>query len=445
MMNRRDFSKLLLATGASALAPGCNSEGVTPAVSAQQATDQTCDLLIKGGTVVDPAQKLHAVMDIAVKGRKILAVSKDFPADRASLVFSAKNKIVTPGWVDLHVHCFEDAGGVNADHYCLGRGTTTALDAGSAVVNGPLEIDNFIKHVVETSQTRVYQALSMRGVGGSVPNTPDITLDRLKRLLDPEVIAQAALNNKPVVVGIKGRLIAWNQYFDPSSAVERESIIMQMALEASKRAQVPLLLHYTNPKTPMPEILKMLRKGDVMTHTFNPLENGILDANGKILPAMREARQRGVLFDVGAYHVSYFSFDVMEKALQQDFPPDTISSDIHSSFTTMYPLDDFPIVASKFFALGMKLDDIIDRVTVRAAQAFPFASHGGTTGTGTLKPGSDADISLFELQEGTFNWVDTIPPRSQSNLKIGTRVGHQRLVNTATVCRGKLWVNQSEI
>jgi dihydroorotase len=311
------------------------------------------------------------------------------------------------------------------------------------VVNGPLEIDNFIKHVVETSQTRVYQALSMRGVGGSVPNTPDVTLDRLKSLLNPEAIAQAALNNKPVVVGIKGRLIPWKQYVD--SPEERESIIMQMALEASKRAQVPLLLHYTGPKHPMPEILKMLRKGDVMTHTFNPLENGILDANGKILPAMREARQRGVLFDVGAYHVSYFSFDVMEKALQQDFPPDTISSDIHSSFTTMYPLDDFPIVASKFFALGMKLDDIIERVTIRAAQAFPFASHSGTTGIGTLKPGSEADIGLFELQEGTFNWVDTIPPKSQPGLKVGRRVGHQRLVNTATVCRGKLWVNQADV
>src|SRR5437867_10172267 len=102
MMNRRDFSKLLIATGASALAPAaCNSEGGAPAVSAQQATDQTCDLLLKGGTIVDPSQKLHAVMDVAVKGRKILAISKDFPPDKASLVFSVKNKIVTPGWVDL--------------------------------------------------------------------------------------------------------------------------------------------------------------------------------------------------------------------------------------------------------------------------------------------------------------------------------------------------------
>ncbi len=72
----------------------------------------------------------------------------------------------------------------------------------------------------------------------------------------------------------------------------------------------------------------MLRKGDVITHTFHGLEESILDARGRVLPAVRKAVEQGIHFDVG-HGAESFSFDITEKALQQDLLPGTISSDVH--------------------------------------------------------------------------------------------------------------------
>jgi hypothetical protein len=137
MLTRRRFSQLLI--GSPLLAAnsfGC-AAGAAPVSGAQDmgaALTQSRDLLIKGGTVIDPSQNLHALLDVAVKDGKILQVAPDIPADGSRTVISAKGKIVTPGLIDVHVHVFEGVGptGVNADQYCLGRGVTTAVDAGSA-------------------------------------------------------------------------------------------------------------------------------------------------------------------------------------------------------------------------------------------------------------------------------------------------------------------------
>ncbi len=157
MLTRRQFSKLTL--GSALLASGklgrADGPPLSPRQGATQLPSKDCDLLIKGGTVIDPGQHLHAVLDVAVKDGKILEVSRDFPEDRARRVVSAKDKIVTPGFIDIHVHCFDGVGGgMNADHYCLGRGVTTVVDAGSA---GYLMIGGFVGSTWSiTSITRIY-------------------------------------------------------------------------------------------------------------------------------------------------------------------------------------------------------------------------------------------------------------------------------------------------
>src|SRR6266699_6285720 len=132
MLTRRQFSKLIVGSGL--LASGnFEAASASPAQGAEQAATPDCDVLIKGGTVIDPGQNQHAPLDVAVKDGKILEVSPDIPVARARSVVSAKGKIVTPGLVDAHVHVFEGMGPipVNADLYCLDRGVTTAVDTGS--------------------------------------------------------------------------------------------------------------------------------------------------------------------------------------------------------------------------------------------------------------------------------------------------------------------------
>lgn len=136
MLRRRQFSRSLLARGTALLAsetlPSPAKLQAGSNESSDQSADQSCDLLIKGGTLIDPGQHLHTPLDVAVKGGKILEMPREIPESRAAVVYSAKDKIVTPGFIDLYVHCFEGVGsGMNADHYCLGGGVTTVVDAGS--------------------------------------------------------------------------------------------------------------------------------------------------------------------------------------------------------------------------------------------------------------------------------------------------------------------------
>jgi len=413
MLTRRTFSKYLLSGGAALLVP----ENVLPAGKSPRSSDREptkdCDLVVKGGTVIDPGQRIHAQMDVAIKDGKILEVSANFPEARALKTVLAVGKIVTPGLVDLHVHCFDGFGGINADHYCLGRGTTTVVDCGSA---GYPAIQGFVRYVVNTSITRVFALVDIGALGTIVG-----TKDTLKNLdwVNPELTARAAAESKPAVVGIKVRLQKSIQGANDLECLRR-------ALEAAEASQLPLMAHISDPYSSLPDILKMMRKGDVFTHIYNDHPHGILDSGGKILPEVLEARERGILFD-SAHGRSHFSFDTAEKALQQDFLPDSISTDL-SEGNTSGPVYDLPTTISKFLAMGMGLDKAIERVTARPAAAFNFGIQ-----LGSLRPGSDADVSIFELRDGNFEFVDANQQK---------RSGRQRLINTAVVCRGQLFTNE---
>src|ERR1700680_3767266 len=153
MLTRREFSRYFLAGSTALLGADKFLPAGNPPVYSDQSSSQDCNLLIKGGTVIDPGQHLHAALDVAVKDGKILEVSRDFPEDRARRVVSAKDRIVTPGLIDLHALVFEGvaSGGVNADHYCMGRGVTTVVDTSSGY---PL-IAGLRKYVINTSSTRI--------------------------------------------------------------------------------------------------------------------------------------------------------------------------------------------------------------------------------------------------------------------------------------------------
>jgi dihydroorotase len=416
VLTRREFSKLLAIIWPAVLPSGSARFEPSPDVPEEQSANQKCDLLIKGGTVIDPGQHLHAPMDVAVKDGKILEVSQGFPDDRALQVVSAKDKVVTPGLIDVHVHCFDGVGlvGVNADRYCLGRGVTTAVDAGST---GYPAIAGFRKYVINTSSTRIRAMVDVGALGVLVGGTSGAM--RNLEWVNPELAAKAARENKPDVVAIKVRLA------EDFEAGAQDLECLKRAVEAGEASGLPLMVHILGPYSPLPDLLKMLRKGDIFTHCFNGRNHGVIDASGKILPEVLEARHRGVLFDI-AQGTFNLSFDVAEKCLEQNFLPETISTDL-SSRAINGPVFDMPTMVSKFMALGLSIDKAIEMATVNPARMFNYGVE-----LGTLKPGNEADISIFELRDGSFEFFDSNKQK---------RVGRQKLVSTASVRRGQVFVN----
>jgi dihydroorotase len=412
MLNRREFSRYFLAGGAALLAPGSVWPAVNASASPQQNSNQTFDLLIEGGTVIDPEQNLNAPLDVAVKDGKIAEVSRNIPKERALKVISAKDKIVTPGFIDLHAHCFDGIGpGMNADRSCLSRGVTTVVDAGSA---GYATFPNFRKYIINASATRIVALVNIGAMGTAVTPGSLLNLD----WVNPQLTAKTAMDNKPVVVGIKIQI--GNAITGPN-----DMECLERAVEAAEITRLPLMAHIEDSYSPLPGILKMLRKGDVYTHCFNSRTHGILDANGKILPEAREARERGVFFDP-AQGQTHLNFDVAEKCFQQNFLPDTISTDL-TVITAERRVYDLPTMVSKFMAIGISLDKAIGMVTANAARVFDYGTQ-----LGTLRLGSEADISIFDLRDGKFEFEDSDG---------GKRTGRQMLVNKAVVRRGQLFLN----
>ena len=345
-------------------------------------------------------------------------MAPNIPVDQASRVVNASGKLVTPGWIDLHVHCYNGVTfGVNVDHYCVGRGTTTVIEAGST---GYLGIGQFVKDVVNTSLTRVFALVHIVPVGDTT--MLNHLLDDMKNI-SPQWTAMAAEANRPAVVGIKVHLSTVYS----TNPKDTEMEILKRALAAAEGCHMPLMVHIDQTYYPLPMSLKMLRKGDIRTHCFSqwPIDSP-LDANGKLLPEVREARDRGVIFDVGA-GFRHFGFDIAEKCMHQGFMPDTISTDLNRMLATERVYD-LPMMVSRFLATGMDLDTAIACVTRNPAKVFNYGVQ-----IGTLRPGSEADIAIFELREGKFEFRD---------VNAQTRIGRQRLVNKAVVCRGEFLINE---
>jgi dihydroorotase len=411
-MNRRDFSKFILTGGAALLAPGAALRNAEAAPAPQQNSTDKFDLLIEGGTVIDPGQNINGAMDVAVHQGKILEVSKNIARDRAAKIVSAKDRIVTPGFIDLHAHCYDGLGiGMNADRSCLSRGVTTMVDAGSA---GYVAFPNFRKYVINASTTRIAALVHINAIGTMMSEGGMANLS----WVNPQLTAKMAIDNKPVAVGIKIQL---SKAITGSNDMEG----LRRAIEAGKIAGLPVMVHIDEPYSPLPDILKLLRKGDIFTHIYNNHTHGILDANGKIIPEAKEARERGVIFDP-AQGQTHLSFDVAEKCLQQDFLPDTISTDL-TAVTVERRVFDLPTMVCKFLALGISLEKAIAMVTANPARVFNYGVQ-----IGSLRPGSEADVSIFELRDGKFDFEDS------DGVK---RTGRQMLLNKAVVRRGQLIVN----
>ena len=347
----------------------------------------THDLVVAGGRVLCPATGTDCIADVAIDGGRIAAVGEALQGRER---LDAGGLLVVPGLIDLHVHVYDGVShyGIDADRYLLRRGTTTGIDVGSA---GAQTFPGLRRLVIEQAQTRVYAYLHI-AVQGMITRLVGELEDI--RWASVEQCVRVAEANRDVIAGVKLRAGYQMVGPDPRPAVK-------LALEASGALGLPLMVHVIDMGMPLPELLVQLRPGDVVTHCFHGNDGGLLDADGRVWPEAFEARERGILFDVG-HGVGSFTWRVARAALAQGFPPDSISSDIHA-YNHAGPVHDLPRTLSKLLHLGMPLDEVIAAATVRVATHL---AHVAPAGLGTLAPGAPGDVSLLERQRGRFALVD---------------------------------------
>ncbi|MGH9406818.1 MAG: amidohydrolase/deacetylase family metallohydrolase [Terriglobia bacterium] len=371
------------------------------------------DVLVKGGRVIDPSQNIDAVRDVAIGDGRIRRVDAGIPRERARRVIEAAGKLVTPGLVDIHTHVFPFTGpyGLEADPHCVRKGVTSVIDAGTS---GSFTFPALLHYNIRRSRTRIRALLHVVAIGMVAGSTPDMGELEDLRYCAPKLAVACARANAGVIVGFKVRFS--KQY---TGANDLEG--MKRAREAADEARLPLMIHIGGSHSPLGAFLKLMRKGDVVTHCFNGHPNGIVDAQGKITGEVSDARQRGVRFDVG-HGAGSFAFRVAEKCLEQGFGPDTISTDLYSA-NVDGPVYDLPVTLGKFMCLGMSLAEVIRRTTTNAAETFDFGAE-----VGTLAPGAEADVSVFELRDGRFPFTDT---------EGQTRYGRQELAPVVTLRAGE--------
>ena len=378
------------------------------------------DLLIKGGQVIDPSQKLSAERDIAISGSKVARVASNLAETEARQILNARNRIVTPGLIDLHVHVYDGVAplGIPADPNCIAKGVTTVVDAGSA---GAHTFPGFRKYVINVVDTRVYALLNISVVGQSTLSEDNMHGELLDlRYANPKLAIRTIERNRDVILGVKVRL-------SRPIAGDHDLAALRLAKEAADAVKLPVMVHIGDTASPLKDILAMLTKGDVVTHSFRGGEGGILDAKGRILPEVRAAVDRGIHLDIG-HGAGSFSFDTAEKALRQELLPGTISSDVHQ-FNVNGPVFDLATTLSKFLHLGLTLEQVIERASTNAANTFGFPQD-----LGTLREGAEADVAVFTLAEGNFEFVDSLKQK---------RTGHLKLLPVATVKAGRIYGSAS--
>jgi len=346
------------------------------------------DLVLTNARILDPAEAVDHVADIAFADGRVAGIGHGLAgAERRDCT----GLVVTPGLIDLHSHVYwgGTALGIDALDYARRSGVTTCIDTGSA---GPGNFAGFRAHVIEPSPVRIlaYLHISFAGIYGfgrevHLGESADI------RLMAPRSAARVAGENPGVVIGIKvrlGRHASGDQGLAP----------LDYALEVAEEAGLPVMAHIDEPPPSYEALCEQLRPGDVLTHCFRPAPNSPVGPNGRVREAVRRARGRGVLFDVG-HGMGSFAYRTARAMLAAGFPPDTISSDVHA-LCIDGPAYDLATTLSKFFCLGMTLTDVIRAATEAPARAI------GRAELGTLRAGTPGDATLLAIEEGRFDYED---------------------------------------
>jgi len=356
---------------------------------------QLSNFLLKGGRLIDPASGRDGPLDVRVREGVIDAIGAGLPAEGSALI-EVKDHIVTPGLIDVHLHLMKGLGafGVDPDVFGVGSGVTTVVDAGSA---GHSLLNVFRNYVTDNAKTRVLDYINLSTLGGVTGPGYSILADA--RLIDEEKIENAVAANRDIVVGIK--------IMATGGALGAQGLKpLERARKLGDSLKLPLLVHigesWTKDTAPVHvgDVLKYLRAGDIVTHVFTVHPGGLLDGNGKLWPQVRDAKESGVLMDVG-HGLHNLNFDVARRVLDQGLHPDGVSTDGHRG-NRAGPVYDLPTTMAKLMALGFSLNQVIEMATVNAARLL-----GRMNELGTLRIGLPAEISVLRIEDREWQAIDS--------------------------------------
>ena len=386
--------------------------------------ETTYDLVLRGGRVIDPAQGLDSALDVGLRGGRVAAVAPTLSPEDAREVVDVRGQIVLPGLIDTHAHVYQYVTGrfgLEADMVGVHSGTTTLVDQG-----GPscMTLPGFRRFVAEPAATRIYAFLSAYLVGGLEGHYypalygPDG--------VDVPATIRAAQENADLVRGIKAHA--------EIGGVARWGLeVLRLGAKIAREADLPLYVHFgqlwplpksgagaVDPDAILPQVVEILRPGDILAHPFTRHPGGFVDRGGRVHPVVREALARGLRIDVG--HGSHFSFDVARRVLDAGIVPDTLGADLHGYNTEVprpagtpsgaHPDPELhPFAGSTRFSLaramtglmacGLPLEQVVPMVTRNAARML-----GREDELGTLRPGTVADVTVLDDQRGRFSLRD---------------------------------------
>jgi len=380
---------------------------------------QEIEILLKGGHVIDPKNKINAPMDVAIANGKILKVASGIPADNAKKVVDAKGMYIIPGLIDLHTHVFvgskpgfaDGFSCVSPDDITLKAGITTVVDAGTS---GWRNFPVFKNNVIDRSHTRVLAFLNIAGSGMTgFPSEEDVND------MDARMTSLVIQQYPDMIVGVKIGHYQGSEWtpFD-------------RALEAGRIANVPLLVECHLPQLPLEGILERMRPGDIYTHSFCTAVDRtcLLDEQNKVRPYVLDALNKGVRFDLG-HGGGMFHFSVAMPAFEQGFLPNSFGSDLHR-FSMNSGMKNMLDIMSKYLNMGMKVEDIIFRATWNSALSIKREDLGH------LSEGAVADVAVLSIRNGKFGFVDAAGFRLD---------GDRRLEAELTIRAGKVVWDQNGI
>ncbi len=362
------------------------------------------DLLIFGGRVIDPANDIDDHLDVGVSGGVITAVSKNLPKNRAKEIYNAGGKLVVPGLIDTHVHVFDGVApyGMDADEYCLSRGSTTVLDCGDAGCNS---LEGLKMYVARRTKCRVLSLCHAAATGlvspdpmGMDPNMGEMTdINVVNVPKAVHAIKSDLASADPFCVGVKVRLA---RAVSNNGANEREGF--KRALQIAEETGTALMVHHNGSSLTVTEVLNQMRPGDMYTHCFHPgsgegTDTALADTD-TLSDVVKDARERGVLFDLGHGQGS-FSWNCAEAAARAGFWPDSLSTDLHVG-SINGPAYDMPTCMTKYLMLGMPLTAVIAGAT---SQAAAMLGQGWEDRIGTLGVGRGADITILVSRRVCFS------------------------------------------
>jgi len=390
VIERRRFLRKSAALAAACAWPLGNSHAVA---------EEKFDLVIRGGDVIDPSQRLHAKRDIGIRWGRIVAVEPQIDPARSLQSIDASGKLVLPGLVDLHTHVYPQASalGLPADELVPYTATTTYVSAGDAGANN---FSAFKHYVVAQARSRMFAFVHISSIGlAGFPVGETLNID----YADVDAAARTVAENADVALGVKVRV---SKTVVGSNGLEP----LKRAIAAAERAGggARVMCHIGDAPGYLSVLLDILRQGDILTHSYSGAGNNVVQ-NGKLLAAALEAKKRGVVIDVG-HGGGSFDYTIAEPAIAQGLLPDTISSDIHALSGNTPGMPYLPWVISKFLNMGFSLEEVVALVTINPARII-----GRVDKLGTLQTGAPADVSILELIEEQVTFVDTRKNSRQGN------------------------------